>query len=81
VQSICKVLDTIAEDLDIAMFFTRVQYQVCQMSKNGCADIGQTPQLHFFSKNQINVCASHCAIKCGKTTNIQYVLFSYASIN
>jgi len=29
VQSICCVLDSIDEDLDILMLFTRVQYQVC----------------------------------------------------
>lgn len=71
VQSICSVLDDIADDLDILMFFTRVQYKVCQMTKNGRTDVGQTPQLHYFSKDQFNVCASHCELK-SSNTNTQY---------
>jgi hypothetical protein len=62
VQSICNVLDTLAESEDILIFFTKVQNHMCQRTKIDClmpSSVGQTPQLHFFANKQILLCASH----------------------
>jgi hypothetical protein len=61
VQSICSVLDSLAESEDVLLFFTKVQNHMCQRTNIDCfkAYVGQTPQLHLFASKQFNICPSH----------------------
>jgi hypothetical protein len=61
VQSICNVLDQMTDTVDILIFYTRVQNQLCRRGKNAgvVSNIGQTPQLHYFSIKELVVCQRH----------------------